>query len=78
MTPVSVQTLTRNPLDTVMFSHRDFYHIHLSAIFEWMISINLEVFELSYAAEFFFFSSFMLSNLLPKQEEEKPLMLTLT
>ncbi|XP_056252106.1 transmembrane protein 150A isoform X1 [Seriola aureovittata] len=63
---------------TILFAQKDYFYIHLSAIFEWMLSVNLELFELSYAVEFYFFSSFMISNLLSKREEEKPLMLTMS
>ncbi|XP_018533807.1 transmembrane protein 150A [Lates calcarifer] len=63
---------------TVLFAQEDHFYVHLSAIFEWMLSVNLELFELSYAVEFCFFSSFMLSNLLSKREEEKPLMMTMS
>ncbi|XP_068597820.1 transmembrane protein 150A [Brachionichthys hirsutus] len=61
---------------TVLFSHQEFFYIQLSAIFEWMLSINLELFELSYAVEFYFFSSIMLSNLLSKHDEVKPLVMS--
>lgn len=61
---------------TIFFAQDEYFYVHLSAVFEWMLSINLELFELSYAVEFCFFSSFMLSNLLNKREEEKPLMMT--
>uniref|UniRef100_A0A3Q4HTL6 Si:dkey-228d14.5 n=1 Tax=Neolamprologus brichardi TaxID=32507 RepID=A0A3Q4HTL6_NEOBR len=54
---------------TVLFAQSEYFYIHLSAVFEWMLSMNLELFELSYAVEFFFFSSYMLSNLLSKQDE---------
>lgn len=60
---------------TILFAQDQYYYRHLSAVFEWMLSVNLELFELSYAVEFCFFSSFMLSNLLGKREEEKPLMI---
>ncbi|XP_032396635.1 transmembrane protein 150A [Etheostoma spectabile] len=63
---------------TVLFAQDEYFYVHLSAIFEWMLSINLELFELSFAVEFCFFSSFMLSNLLSKREEEKPLMMTMS
>uniref|UniRef100_A0AAQ5X6P0 CWH43-like N-terminal domain-containing protein n=1 Tax=Amphiprion ocellaris TaxID=80972 RepID=A0AAQ5X6P0_AMPOC len=61
---------------TVLFAQDKYYYLHLSAVFEWMLSVNLELFELSYAVEFCFFSSFMLSNLLSKRDEEKPLMMS--
>ncbi|KAA8583787.1 hypothetical protein FQN60_014995 [Etheostoma spectabile] len=63
---------------TVVQTIDEYFYVHLSAIFEWMLSINLELFELSFAVEFCFFSSFMLSNLLSKREEEKPLMMTMS
>uniref|UniRef100_A0A667XL84 CWH43-like N-terminal domain-containing protein n=2 Tax=Myripristis murdjan TaxID=586833 RepID=A0A667XL84_9TELE len=63
---------------TILFAQEEYWYIHLSAVFEWTLSVNLELFELSYAVEFFFFSSAMISNLLSKQEEEKPLMLKMT
>uniref|UniRef100_UPI0037E908A7 transmembrane protein 150A n=1 Tax=Semicossyphus pulcher TaxID=241346 RepID=UPI0037E908A7 len=62
----------------ILFTQDEYFYIHLSALFEWMLSLNLELFELSYAVEFCFFSSYMISNLLTKREEEKPLMLTLS
>lgn len=69
-------SLTRDPSDTVLFAQDDYFYSHLSAVFEWMLSVNLELFELSYAVEFCFFSSFMISNLLSKRDEEKPLMMS--
>ncbi|KAL6101871.1 uncharacterized protein ACO6RY_17025 [Pungitius sinensis] len=63
---------------TILFAQEEYYYLHLSAIFEWMLSANLELFELSFMVEFWFFSSFMLSNLLSRREEEKPLMLTMS
>ncbi|XP_004551790.2 transmembrane protein 150A [Maylandia zebra] len=63
---------------TVLFAQSEYFYIHLSAVFEWMLSMNLELFELSYAVEFFFFSSYMLSNLLNKQDEVKPLIMTMS
>ncbi|TNM99973.1 hypothetical protein fugu_013006 [Takifugu bimaculatus] len=48
------------------------------SVFEWMLSVNLQLFELSFAVEFCFFSSFMLANIFGKQEDEKPLMLTMS
>ncbi|XP_013882439.1 transmembrane protein 150A [Austrofundulus limnaeus] len=61
---------------TVLFVQDNYFYNHLSAVFEWMLTVNMELFELSYAVEFCFFSSFMISNLLKKREEEKHLMLT--
>uniref|UniRef100_A0A3P9J4B8 Si:dkey-228d14.5 n=1 Tax=Oryzias latipes TaxID=8090 RepID=A0A3P9J4B8_ORYLA len=63
---------------TILFVQEKYFYIHLSAVFEWMLSVNLELFELSYAMEFLFFSSFMISNLLSRREEEKPLILTMS
>ncbi|XP_071382682.1 transmembrane protein 150A [Centroberyx affinis] len=63
---------------TILFAQDEYWYKHLSAVFEWMLSVNLELFELSYAVEFCFFSSSMLSNLLGKPEEEKPLILTMS
>ncbi|XP_074532398.1 transmembrane protein 150A [Halichoeres trimaculatus] len=63
---------------TVLFAQEEYFYRHLSAVFEWMLSVNLELFELSYAVEFFFFSSYMISNLLNEREEEKPLMMSLS
>lgn len=70
--------LDLKPSDTVMFAQDEYFYAHLSAIFEWMLSVNLELFELSYAVEFCFFSSFMLSNLLSQRDEEKPLMIRMS
>lgn len=61
-----------------MFVQEDYFYRHLSAVFEWVLSVNLELFELSFAVEFCFFSSFMLSNLLGMRGEEKPLMMTVS
>ncbi|CAN9499792.1 unnamed protein product [Ophioblennius macclurei] len=63
---------------TFLFAQEEYFYLHLSAVFEWMLSVNLELFELSYAVEFAFFSSFMVSNLLSKREEAKPLMMRLS
>ncbi|KAM6916180.1 transmembrane protein 150A [Xenentodon cancila] len=63
---------------TILFTQTEYYYSHLAAVFEWMLSCNLELFELSYAVEFFHFSSYMVSNLLSKREEEKPLILTMS
>lgn len=62
--------------DGIMFVQEDYFYVHLSAVFEWVLSVNLELFELTFAVEFCFFSSFMLSNLLGTRGEEKPLMMT--
>ncbi|XP_037541681.1 transmembrane protein 150A [Nematolebias whitei] len=61
---------------TVLFVQDSYFCNHLSAVFEWMLTINTELFELSYIVEFYFFSSSMVSNLLSKREEEKPLILS--
>lgn len=63
---------------TILFAQDDYVYIHLSAVFEWMLSVNLELFELSFAVEFCFFSSYMISNLLSAREEEKPLMIRMS
>lgn len=63
---------------TILFAQEQYIYLHVSAIFEWMLSVNLQLFELSFAVEFYFFSSYMISNLLGKREEQKPLMLTLS
>lgn len=60
----------------ILFGQHKYLHLHISAIVEWMLSVNLQLFELSYAFEFYYFSSFMISNLLDKREEQKPLMMT--
>ncbi|XP_037128253.1 transmembrane protein 150A [Syngnathus acus] len=54
------------------FAHHDYHYVHLSAVFEWILSANLELFELSFMVEFSFFSSYMLSNLYSQREEERP------
>ncbi|KAL0964601.1 hypothetical protein UPYG_G00326300 [Umbra pygmaea] len=61
---------------TILFVQDDYMYKHMAAVFEWIMSINLELFELSFAAEFFFFSSSMLSSMLTKKEEEKPILLS--
>ncbi|XP_017284904.1 transmembrane protein 150A [Kryptolebias marmoratus] len=61
---------------TFFFAQNHYFYSHLSAVFEWILALNLELFELSYTVDFCFFSSFMLSNLLSKREEEKPLVLS--
>ncbi|XP_056104076.1 transmembrane protein 150A [Rhinichthys klamathensis goyatoka] len=60
----------------IFFIHEDYYYKHISAVFEWLLSVNLQLYELSYSAEFYFFSSSMLSVLLAKKEEEKCLILS--
>lgn len=62
----------------IFFTQDSYPYMHLCAVFEWTLSANLELFELSYAVEFCFFSSFMLSNLLAQRGEEKPLMMALS
>ncbi|XP_028324467.1 transmembrane protein 150A isoform X2 [Gouania willdenowi] len=63
---------------TCLYVQDDYIYSHLAAVFEWMLSFNLELFEISFAVEFAFFSSYMVSNLLNTREEEKPLMLRLS
>ncbi|XP_063047554.1 transmembrane protein 150A [Engraulis encrasicolus] len=60
----------------IFFVQKDYFYRHISAIFEWTLSVNIEVFELSYVVEFFFFSSSMLTTLLERRDEEKPLILS--
>ncbi|XP_075874631.1 transmembrane protein 150A [Nelusetta ayraudi] len=62
----------------IFFAQNSYYYKHLCAVFEWTLTVNLELFELSYAVEFCFFSSFMLSNLLSQRAEVKPLMMTMS
>lgn len=62
----------------IFFAQDSYYYRRLCAMFEWTLAANLELFELSYAVDFCFFSSFMLSNLLSQRGEEKPLMMTLS
>lgn len=64
--------------DAILYAQTEYFYKLLAAVFEWMLSINLQLFELSYTVEFCFFSSFMLANIFGKQEDEKPLMLTMS
>ncbi|CAB1312823.1 unnamed protein product, partial [Coregonus sp. 'balchen'] len=59
----------------ILFVQEEYKYKHLAAVFEWILSANLELFELSFAVEFCFFSSSMLSTLLGKKDEEKPILL---
>ncbi|XP_076142294.1 transmembrane protein 150A [Alosa pseudoharengus] len=59
----------------IFFVQTDYFYRHISAIFEWTLSVNMEMYELSFGVEFFFFSSSMLSSLLEKRDEQKPLIL---
>uniref|UniRef100_A0A671NNB2 Si:dkey-228d14.5 n=1 Tax=Sinocyclocheilus anshuiensis TaxID=1608454 RepID=A0A671NNB2_9TELE len=59
----------------IFFIQEDYFFRHISAVFEWFLCVNLELYELSYTVEFYFFSSSMLSVLLAKKEE-KPLILS--
>lgn len=68
--------VTLTVLYCIFFTQKDFYYLHISAIFEWTLSMNLELFELSYAAEFYFFSSAMLSVLLSNRDEESMIILS--
>ncbi|XP_015238484.1 PREDICTED: transmembrane protein 150A-like [Cyprinodon variegatus] len=63
---------------TFLFVQEEYFYHHLSAVFEWSLSVNIQMFELTYTAEFFFFSSFMVSNLLSQREEEKPLIISMS
>ncbi|KAL2083613.1 hypothetical protein ACEWY4_021386 [Coilia grayii] len=60
----------------IFFAQEDYFFRHISAIFEWTLSVNVEVFELSFVVEFFFFSSSMIHTLLDKRDEEKQLILS--
>ncbi|XP_048060219.1 transmembrane protein 150A [Megalobrama amblycephala] len=59
----------------ILFIQEDYFYKHISAVFEWFLCVNLELYELSYSVEFYFFSSSMLSVLLAKKDEEKPLIM---
>ena len=59
----------------MLFAQDEYIYQHISAVFEWMLSVNLELFELSYSVEFCAFSSAMLANLLGRHDEDKPLIL---
>ncbi|XP_046885069.1 transmembrane protein 150A [Hypomesus transpacificus] len=59
----------------ILFVQNDHMYTHLSAVCEWILSVNLEMFELSFAVEFYFFSSAMLATVLGRKDEEKPLIL---
>lgn len=61
---------------TILFAQDEYLYQHMSAIFEWMLSVNLQLLELSYSIEFYYFSSYMIANLLGKREEQKPLMMS--
>ncbi|NP_001188285.1 uncharacterized protein isoform X1 [Danio rerio] len=60
----------------IFFIQEHYFYKQISAVFEWFLCVNLELYELSYSVEFYFFSSSMLSVLLAKKEEEKPLILS--
>lgn len=62
--------------DGIFFIQGDSFYKHISAVFEWLLSVNLQLYELSYFVEFYFFSSSMLSALLAKKEEEKFIILS--
>ncbi|RXN24829.1 transmembrane protein 150A-like [Labeo rohita] len=59
----------------IFFIQESYFYKHIAAVFEWFLCVNLELYELSYTVEFYFFSSSMLSVLLSKKDEEKPLIL---
>ncbi|XP_060781755.1 transmembrane protein 150A [Neoarius graeffei] len=67
---LSIIQVTLTILYCIFFSQTEIYYRHISAIFEWTVSMNLELFELSYAVEFYFFSSAMLSVFLSNRDEE--------
>ncbi|XP_064173086.1 transmembrane protein 150A [Anguilla rostrata] len=58
------------------FAKDEHFYNHLSAVFEWILSANMELFELSFVVEFYIFSSSMLSVLLEKKDEEKSFILS--
>ncbi|KAJ8248540.1 hypothetical protein GJAV_G00243100 [Gymnothorax javanicus] len=60
----------------IFFIRQDDLSNHLSAVFEWILSTNLQLFELSFVVEFYCFSSSMLTVLLGRRDEEKSLILT--
>ncbi|XP_018585490.1 transmembrane protein 150A [Scleropages formosus] len=60
----------------IFFAQESYFFQHFSAVFEWTISLNLELFELSFIFEFYTFSSSMLAVLLEKKDEEKSLILS--
>ncbi|XP_036402251.1 transmembrane protein 150A [Megalops cyprinoides] len=60
----------------ILFAQEEWMYKHMSAVFEWTLSVNLELFELSFVFEFYNFSSSMLSVLLEKKDEEKSLILS--
>ncbi|XP_061766103.1 transmembrane protein 150A isoform X1 [Nerophis ophidion] len=63
---------------TFFFAHHEYHYVHMSAVSEWFLSVNLELFELSYAVEFCFFSSYMISNLYSQRDEDRPFVLTMS
>ncbi|XP_077585385.1 transmembrane protein 150A [Stigmatopora nigra] len=71
----TVQQIILTLCYTFCYSHHDYHYVHLSAVFEWTLSANLELFEFSYIVEFGFFSSYMVSNLFNQRDEGGPLML---
>ncbi|XP_048863392.1 transmembrane protein 150A [Brienomyrus brachyistius] len=60
----------------IFFAQEPYPLKHLSAVFEWILSMNLELFELSFVFEFYVFSSSMLSSLIYTKEEEKSLIMS--
>ncbi|KAJ8250848.1 hypothetical protein COCON_G00227700 [Conger conger] len=78
--PVRIASTTIQVIATISycicFVKDDHVYIHLAAVFEWILSVNLELFELSFVVEFYYFSSSMLSVLLGKRDEEKALILS--
>ncbi|XP_012694129.1 transmembrane protein 150A [Clupea harengus] len=71
----TVIQVTVTILYCIFFAQEDYFYKHISAIFEWTLSVNIEAFELSFVVEFYFFSSSMLTTLLERRGEEKPLIL---
>ncbi|XP_030628904.1 transmembrane protein 150A [Chanos chanos] len=60
----------------IFFVQEVYFYKHISAVFEWILSVNMELYELTFIVEFYYFSSSMLSTLLEKKEEQKPLILS--
>ncbi|XP_041117834.1 transmembrane protein 150A-like [Polyodon spathula] len=61
---------------TVFFPQETYDYQHISAIFEWVLATNIQLFELSFVVEFYYFSTSMLSVLMTKDEEETSLIMS--
>ncbi|XP_033886312.2 transmembrane protein 150A isoform X2 [Acipenser ruthenus] len=60
----------------VFFPQETYDYQHISAIFEWILATNVQLFELSFVVEFYYFSVSMLSVLMTKDEEETSLIMS--